>query len=317
MVVVVTGSNMLTCLLTLTLTSALLKVSKGQSAAGVFLLIEGGGYTFNFTAALAACHSRHATMATVANMEEALRHGLQTCKFGWVTEQVAVIPRLTASDRCGKGKTGLIRWNAGTDQAFAVFCINATATTPTSNSSTTSAPSPTTAVKTSPTSHQVPISTTTSPSLTHHPSSSSLASSAHALPSHVITSWPTSSSSRSSFTSTPTHASNQQTQRPVKAPLRVVWMVFIVLGIVFLMVTVAGVSCYYYKLKSGSCRSQVLQGDDVEAEMWKPTDSRTNLHRALNDYVEEEDEDEEQSNTKFSSDIMLCVNPQMRNITVS
>ncbi|XP_061139934.1 lymphatic vessel endothelial hyaluronic receptor 1b [Syngnathus typhle] len=310
MVVAVTGSYMLTCLLTLTLTSALLKVSKGQSAAGVFLLIEGGGYTFNFTAGLAACHSRHAAMATVANMEEALRHGLQTCKFGWVTEQVAVIPRLTASDKCGKGKTGLIRWNAGTDQAFAVFCFTATATTPTSNSSTTSAPSPTT------TSHLVPISSTTSPSLTHHPSSSS-ASSAHALPYHVITSWPTSSSSRSSFTSTPTHASNQQTQRPVKAPLRVVWMVFIVLGIVFLMVTVAGVSCYYYKLKSGSCRSQVLQGDDVEAEMWKPTDSRINLHRAHNDDVEEEDEDEEQSNTRFSSDIMLCVNPQMRNITVS
>ncbi|XP_049578689.1 lymphatic vessel endothelial hyaluronic receptor 1b isoform X2 [Syngnathus scovelli] len=253
-------------------------------------------------------------MATVANVEEALRHGLQTCKFGWVTEQVAVIPRLTASNKCGNGKTGLIRWNARTDQAFAVFCVTPTATTPTSNSSssTTSAPSPTTAVKTS---HLVPISTTTSPSLTHHPSSSS-ASSAHALPSHVVTSWPTSSSSRSSFTSTPTHASNQQTQRPVKAPLRVVWMVFIVLGIVFLMVTVAEVSCYYYKLKSGSCRSQVLQGDDAEAEMWKPTDSRTNLHRAHDD-VEEEDEDEEQRDTKFSSDIMLCVNPQMRNITVS
>ncbi|XP_019750274.1 lymphatic vessel endothelial hyaluronic receptor 1b isoform X1 [Hippocampus comes] len=321
---------MLTRLLTLTLTSTLLTASQGQSAAGVFLFIEGGAYTFNFTAAPAACHSRHATVATIANVEEALRHGLETCKFGWVAEQVAVVPRLTASSKCGNGKTGLVKWNARAEQAFGVFCFTATATPPTFTSSTTTAIAPSLPSSTSPpsysqttttttppdwTSHQVPISTS-SPALPRHASSSF--SSGDALPSHVITSSPTSSfSSSSSFTSAPTHASNQQTQKPTEAPLKAVWMALIVLGIVFIMAAVAGALCYYYKLSNGPCRSQVLQGDDVEAEMWKPTNSRTALHREhdYHDEEEEEKEEEEEGDAKYSSDIMLCVNPSMSGVS--
>ncbi|XP_077373336.1 lymphatic vessel endothelial hyaluronic receptor 1b isoform X2 [Festucalex cinctus] len=309
---------MLTCLLTLMLTSILFTASQGQSTAGVFLLIEGGAYTFNFSAAPTACHSHHATMATVANMEEALRHGLETCKFGWVAEQVAVVPRLTASSKCGNGKTGLVKWNARPEQTFAVFCFTVTATPPTVTSSTTTPnasplPSSTSALSPSPTSttnapparmsHPVPISIS-SPPLPRHPSSSP-SSSAHALPSHDITSSPSFISSTTALS----HSSNQQTQRPTKAPLRAVWTALI-LGAVFLMATAAGVMCYYYKLKSGSCRSQAMQGDDVEAEMWKSGDSRTDLHREDNDH--EEGEEEEERETKYSSDIMLCVNPQMR-----
>lgn len=51
-----------------------------QRAAGVFMLIEGGGYTFNFTAARAACLFLNVTIATRAQMERAVRRGLETCK---------------------------------------------------------------------------------------------------------------------------------------------------------------------------------------------------------------------------------------------
>ncbi|XP_077423240.1 lymphatic vessel endothelial hyaluronic receptor 1b isoform X2 [Vanacampus margaritifer] len=262
-------------------------------------------------------------MATAANVEGALRRGLETCKFGWVAEQVAVVPRLTASSKCGNGKTGLVKWNARPEQTFGVFCFTVTATPPTSTSSTTtpnapplpysrSSLSPPTSTTNAPpawTSHPVPISIS-SPPLPRHPSSSP-SSSAHALPSHVITSLPSSSTSSTPSTSSTTalaHSSNQQTQRPTKAPLRVVWTALIVLCAVFLMAMAAGVMCYYYKLKRRSCRSQAMQGDDVEAEMWKATDSRTDLHREDIDHEEEENE----GDTKYSSDIMLCVNPQMR-----
>ncbi|XP_061630830.1 lymphatic vessel endothelial hyaluronic receptor 1b isoform X2 [Phyllopteryx taeniolatus] len=327
---------MLTRLLMLMLASMLLKASQCQNAAGVFLLIEGGAYTFNFTAAPAACHSHHATMATAVNVEEALRHGLETCKFGWVAEQVAVVPRLTASSKCGNNRTGLVRWNARADQAFGVFCLSATASLQMSTSSSTSSSTPSSASSTTtPSAPLLPSSTSAPPALLTKTTKASLAwtpapppistsspplprhaafSSADPLPSHVITSSPTPSSSTSpssSSTSAAGHASNQQTQSPTEASMKV-WTALIVLivGVGFLMATAAGVLCSYYKLKKGPFRSWALQGEDLEAEMWKPTDSRTDRHHPL-----EEDDlelEEEGRDRKYSSDIMLCVNPQLR-----
>ncbi|XP_077453043.1 lymphatic vessel endothelial hyaluronic receptor 1b isoform X2 [Stigmatopora argus] len=324
--VVLTDPNLLTPLLTLTITSSLLKVvslsaSEGQSGAGVFLLMEYQSYNFNFTAASTACQSRQATMATTTNVEEALRHGLETCKFGWVAEQVAVIPRVTGNARCGNGKTGLVKWYASLDKTFGVFCFSATAPQKSTMSAVTSStlfpttptvpplPSSTTVSSPSPaTTNKVPLlwtfisahASTSSPPLPPHSFYSS--SSAHPFPSHVVT---------SSLASTPTltHASNQQ--RPTEAPLKAFWSVLIVLAVVFMVVIATGLLCYYYKLKNEPFRSRALQGDDLEAEMWKPTDSRTDLHDQLKEDHEEEEE-EEQRDAKYSSDIMLCVNPQFR-----
>ncbi|XP_070687545.1 lymphatic vessel endothelial hyaluronic receptor 1b [Pempheris klunzingeri] len=94
-------------------------------AAGVFMFIEGRRYTFNFTAARAACLFLNVTIATTAQMERALQHGLETCKFGWIAEQVAVIPRLKSDKKCGQGKTGLVTWAASADKVFGVFCFDA------------------------------------------------------------------------------------------------------------------------------------------------------------------------------------------------
>uniref|UniRef100_A0A8C2Z669 Link domain-containing protein n=1 Tax=Cyclopterus lumpus TaxID=8103 RepID=A0A8C2Z669_CYCLU len=107
-----------------------------QGAGGVFMLIEGGRYTFNATAAAAACRSLNVTMATRAQMERALQRGLETCKFGWIAETIAVVPRRTADDKCGKGKTGVVTWFARADQKFGVFCFNASDLEGTPNGST-------------------------------------------------------------------------------------------------------------------------------------------------------------------------------------
>uniref|UniRef100_A0A7N6BMH8 Link domain-containing protein n=1 Tax=Anabas testudineus TaxID=64144 RepID=A0A7N6BMH8_ANATE len=55
-------------------------VPQHHGFAGVFMLIEGGRYTLNFTAATAACLVLNVTIATRVQMERALLQGLQTCK---------------------------------------------------------------------------------------------------------------------------------------------------------------------------------------------------------------------------------------------
>lgn len=49
-------------------------------AAGVFLLTEGGAYTFSLSAARDACLLLNASLASRAQVERALQRGLETCK---------------------------------------------------------------------------------------------------------------------------------------------------------------------------------------------------------------------------------------------
>ncbi|KAK5617678.1 hypothetical protein CRENBAI_001810 [Crenichthys baileyi] len=106
--------------------SSLSKVmAQTNKSTGTFILIDGGKYTLNFTEARAACLFRNVTIATKAQVEEAVQHGLETCKFGWVAEKIAVIPRIKSDKNCGAGKTGLVLWYAPVERKFAVFCFNA------------------------------------------------------------------------------------------------------------------------------------------------------------------------------------------------
>lgn len=50
---------------------------------------------------------------------------LAPLRFGWTADQIAVIPRLTADIKCGKGKTGVVTWATSEDQKFGVFCFDA------------------------------------------------------------------------------------------------------------------------------------------------------------------------------------------------
>uniref|UniRef100_A0A3Q4HNM6 Link domain-containing protein n=1 Tax=Neolamprologus brichardi TaxID=32507 RepID=A0A3Q4HNM6_NEOBR len=99
-------------------------------ATGVFLLIEGGTYyTLNFTAARDACLSLNVTMATESQISKAITHGLETCKYGWIAEQIAVIPRISSKQNCGQGNIGVVSWKTSADKKFGVFCFNASGIT--------------------------------------------------------------------------------------------------------------------------------------------------------------------------------------------
>ncbi|NXS34652.1 LYVE1 protein, partial [Pomatostomus ruficeps] len=78
----------------------------------------------NFSEASNVCNHLNLQLASRKQVEEALKHGFETCNYGWVTEEFAVIPRITSNQRCGQGKTGIVQWNAGKHLPFHVYCFN-------------------------------------------------------------------------------------------------------------------------------------------------------------------------------------------------
>ncbi|KAM4593208.1 lymphatic vessel endothelial hyaluronic acid receptor 1a [Odontesthes bonariensis] len=103
--------------------------SVNQSIAGV-IQVSGLNeqnqlhYAFNASEARRLCHSLRLSIASKAQVEEALSRGLETCRFGWIDEHFAVIPRVHALANCGKNRTGLVKWRAAVTHKFDVFCFN-------------------------------------------------------------------------------------------------------------------------------------------------------------------------------------------------
>uniref|UniRef100_A0A3Q1HUZ7 Link domain-containing protein n=1 Tax=Anabas testudineus TaxID=64144 RepID=A0A3Q1HUZ7_ANATE len=100
-----------------------------QSIAGVFQVslldhLNQPQYAFNASAARSLCSSLGVNIASKAQIQEALKRGLETCRFGWVDENLAVIPRIKALFNCGQNQTGVVAWRAPVIKQFDVFCFN-------------------------------------------------------------------------------------------------------------------------------------------------------------------------------------------------
>ncbi|XP_068586926.1 lymphatic vessel endothelial hyaluronic acid receptor 1a isoform X2 [Cebidichthys violaceus] len=100
-----------------------------QSIAGVFQVsnlndLNQPQYTFNASEARRLCSSLGVNIASKAQVQEALTRGLETCRFGWIDEHFAVIPRIKALSTCGQNRRGLVAWRASVTQKFDVFCFN-------------------------------------------------------------------------------------------------------------------------------------------------------------------------------------------------
>ncbi|XP_005724401.1 lymphatic vessel endothelial hyaluronic acid receptor 1a [Pundamilia nyererei] len=110
-----------------------LRVSPGfnQSIAGVMLVtslneLNQPEYAFNASEARRLCWSLGLNIASKAQVQKALSRGLETCRFGWIDEHFAVIPRIHPIPSCGRNKSGLVPWRASVKQKFDVFCFNET-----------------------------------------------------------------------------------------------------------------------------------------------------------------------------------------------
>uniref|UniRef100_UPI003AB0D880 uncharacterized protein n=1 Tax=Centroberyx gerrardi TaxID=166262 RepID=UPI003AB0D880 len=261
-------------------------VPKSGRTAGVFIIPKGGDYIFNLTEARAACLFLNVTIATKAQMEKALQHGLQTCRYGWIDEQIAVIPRLTADPKCGKNKTALVPWNANVDRKFGAFCFNAADLE-----------------KTPKTAAGDPGTSKSSTALTRAPSSVSSPSVTSSTSAARFTSPASVHASASSVSSPSLHTTTNNTAGSVLLQsVGAVPTALIVLGVILLVLTAAGV-VWYYRLSIFPFWSR-QQKDDIETEMWKHTDSEMDLHSRH--------EGEEEADRKYSSDVTLCVNPDIK-----
>uniref|UniRef100_A0A8C5GVV9 Link domain-containing protein n=1 Tax=Gouania willdenowi TaxID=441366 RepID=A0A8C5GVV9_GOUWI len=105
------------------------KKKMNQSVAGVFQVTRLNDfnqphYAFNASEARLLCLSLGVHIASKAQVETALTRGFETCRFGWIDEYLAVIPRIRALINCGKNQTGLVPWRASVKKKFDVFCFN-------------------------------------------------------------------------------------------------------------------------------------------------------------------------------------------------
>ncbi|KAM6133998.1 lymphatic vessel endothelial hyaluronic acid receptor 1 isoform 2-T2 [Phoenicopterus ruber ruber] len=78
----------------------------------------------NFFEASNACNQLDLQLASKDQVEKALKHGFETCSYGWVKDGLVVIPRITSNKKCGKGNTGLVPWYAELSKTFQVYCFN-------------------------------------------------------------------------------------------------------------------------------------------------------------------------------------------------
>ncbi|XP_066541728.1 lymphatic vessel endothelial hyaluronic receptor 1b [Hoplias malabaricus] len=88
------------------------------------VMLKDKAYSFNATVAAEVCMSLRVRIATKAEVETAHSNGLQTCRFGWIKEQIAVIPRIVANEKCGQKRVGVITWAVPVSRPFEVFCFN-------------------------------------------------------------------------------------------------------------------------------------------------------------------------------------------------
>ncbi|XP_051726032.1 lymphatic vessel endothelial hyaluronic receptor 1b [Ctenopharyngodon idella] len=144
-------------------------VPTNDGISGVLLVqAKNNVYSFNATTAREACEAIKMRIANLAEVKTANQNGLQTCRFGWIEEQIAVIPRIERSEKCGRNNSGVIIWRINISRMFDVYCFKP-AGPDGSFETTSSRPQPTTGGRTPSNKHY--------PTKTTHPSSIKSASS--------------------------------------------------------------------------------------------------------------------------------------------
>lgn len=81
-------------------------------------------YALNAAEARTCCQSLGLIIASVSQVEKAMTRGLETCRFGWTDENLAVVPRKNPQMTCGQNKIGLVKWRTEVSKKFDVFCFN-------------------------------------------------------------------------------------------------------------------------------------------------------------------------------------------------
>ncbi|XP_073434492.1 lymphatic vessel endothelial hyaluronic acid receptor 1 isoform X2 [Dendrobates tinctorius] len=99
--------------------------SKCRIAGVVLVENQDRSQKFNYTMAESACQELGLQLASKAQVEKAKGYGYETCSYGWVSEQVGVIPRIQNNENCGRNKTGVLTWKVDLNKMFfSAYCFN-------------------------------------------------------------------------------------------------------------------------------------------------------------------------------------------------
>ncbi|XP_043829176.1 CD44 antigen [Dromiciops gliroides] len=93
--------------------------------AGVYHVEKNGRYSISRTEAADLCKAFNSTLPTLAQMEQALSIGFETCRYGFIEGHV-VIPRKTPRFLCAANNTGVYILASNNSQ-YDTYCFNASA----------------------------------------------------------------------------------------------------------------------------------------------------------------------------------------------
>ncbi|XP_050003072.1 CD44 antigen isoform X1 [Alexandromys fortis] len=113
------------CLLQLSLAQQQIDLNITCRFAGVFHVEKNGRYSISRTEAEDLCQAFNSTLPTMEQMLKALDVGFETCRYGFIQDNV-VIPRITPNAICAANNTGVYILQSNTSQ-YDTYCFNASA----------------------------------------------------------------------------------------------------------------------------------------------------------------------------------------------
>ncbi|XP_015193916.1 lymphatic vessel endothelial hyaluronic acid receptor 1 [Lepisosteus oculatus] len=269
-------------------------VQMTPSILGVYLYSV-GQYSFNVTEARSACESLGVTIATKSQVSKARQNGLETCRYGWVDEQIAVIPRIKSLDKCGKNSTGLVVWRAEHSSKFDVFCFNSSDPLINVTSVTTQ-----TSVTTGLTARETRSLTAQLPSMT----SVSLKGPRSSTPPE--TQSPFLTTTLSSTLRSTTVSSDPLSQGLVQSPFTALPLALFVIAGILLLTAAAGAVWYCRRHKNvHPFSNKEPPKENIETEVWKQN-NRDEQHQ------ENQLETDLDKSRKNSQDLRLEVEPEAK-----
>uniref|UniRef100_A0A8D2DMK8 CD44 antigen n=1 Tax=Sciurus vulgaris TaxID=55149 RepID=A0A8D2DMK8_SCIVU len=113
------------CLVQLSLAQMQIDLNITCRYAGVFHVEKNGRYSISPTEAADLCKAFNSSLPTMAQMEQALAKGFETCRYGFIEGHV-VIPRIHPNPICAANNTGVYILTSNTSH-YDTFCFNASA----------------------------------------------------------------------------------------------------------------------------------------------------------------------------------------------